>query len=90
MVWPLVFLLSIQAIYAAEFPDLLKNIQVLWENVDVTSTLDGSQTGSTDGKVSFFTLCGSFNNTDSNNGICDYEYSYNANLNNVIASGTGI
>jgi len=77
MIWPIVLLLSIQAIYAAEFPSLMKYITVTWENVDITSTLDGSQTASdASGKVPLFTLCGKYNNTKSKNADCDYSYSY--------------
>ncbi len=90
MIWSVLLLLSIQTIYGAEFPNLLKNIQVTWEKVDVTSTLDGSQTVSTDGNVTFFTLCGMFNNSNSNNGHCKYEFSYDVHSNNFLASGTGI
>lgn len=90
MIWAAIFLLSIQAISAAEFPNLLKYINVVQENVNVSAILDGSQTVSVNGEVQNFILCGLFNNTKGQDYVCSYDYVYGVVSEGHIESGNGI
>jgi len=91
MTWAIfVVLLSIQAIYGAEYPNLMKHIKVSWGDTDVTANIDSSQTASinSDGDTPAFTLCGPFKN-DKHDAVCDFAYSFGFPLGGGFYSASG-
>jgi len=84
---PLLLLLLIQGLYAAQFPDLTKSIHLTWDGIDIP-VLDGSQTASINGKVPYFTMCGAFN-TEQKDLYCTANYSSSLKTGSSSTSSSG-
>ncbi len=71
----LLVLLFAPALYAGDFPNLMKAVNVTWDGVNVTANVTTSLTTSVDGQVPYYVLCGPFG-TIPEGAFCNYDYRY--------------
>lgn len=78
----LLILLFAPALYAGDFPNLMKAVNVTWDGVNVTANVTTSLTTSVDGQVPYFVLCGPFG-TIPQDALCVYDWEYSVLQSNI-------
>jgi len=88
--FPLLLLLLVQSLSATQFPALTQHIGLVWNDKDISSSIDTSQTISiADGSVPTFTICGAFK-TEQKDVSCKVDYSTQKRGNNSFSSVSSI